>query len=105
MHSQIDLLDKIELQELLDVKFLNLVLVTKLTRGIHICTYFRDLNKEFPKYYFSLPNINMIVDLTVGNEMLLLMDGFSTYNQIRIVPGDQHKILGNLLLERDALWS
>ena len=39
-----------------------------------------------------LPNIDMIVDLTIGHEILSLMDGFYGYNQIHIVEKDQHKM-------------
>lgn len=101
MHPQIALLVKDELKKLLDVDFIrsidyekwisNLVLVTKPTGGIHICTNFCDINKACPKDDFPLPNIDMIVDLTVGYEMLSLMDGFSGYNQIKITPEDQYK--------------
>ena len=45
-----------------------------------------------PKDDFPLPNIDIIVDLTVRHEMLSLMDGFSSYNQIKIVEEDQHKM-------------
>ena len=68
-----------------------MVLVTKPSGEIRICTNFRDLNKACPKDDFSLPNIDMIVDLTAGHEILSLMDGFSRYNQIKIVEEDQHK--------------
>lgn len=101
MHPQITLLVKIEVQKLLDVGFIrpidyaewisNLFLVTKNTGGIIICTNFRDLNKACPKVDFLLPNIDMIVDLTAGNEMLSLMEGFSGYNQIKIAIEDQAK--------------
>ena len=42
---------------------------------------------------YRLPNIDMIVDMTVGYEMYSLMDGFSRYNQIKIIPMDQEKIV------------
>lgn len=90
MHPQIALLMKVELQKLLDVGFIkaidyvewifNLVLVTKTIGGIKIFTDFKELKKAYPKDDFPLPNINMIVDLTIGNKMLSLMDGFSGYN-------------------------
>lgn len=35
----------------------------------------------------------MTVDLTIGHEMLSIMDGFSGYNQIRIADKDQHKTM------------
>ncbi|GLJ30928.1 hypothetical protein SUGI_0616090 [Cryptomeria japonica] len=101
MHPQVALLVKVELKKLLDVGFIrpidyadsisNLVPVSKVTGGIRICTNFRDLNKACPKDDFPLPNIDIIVDMTAGYEMLSLMDGFSGYNQIRIAPEDQHK--------------
>lgn len=101
MHPQVALLVKVELQKLLDVGFIrpidyvewisNLVLVTKPTGGIRICTDFRDLSKAYAKYDFPLPNIDMIVDLIAGHEMLSLMDGFSGYNPIKIAPEDEHK--------------
>lgn len=50
------------------------------------------MNKVCPKDEFLLPNIDIIVDLTTGYEMLSLMDGFSGYNQIWIAPEDQHKM-------------
>lgn len=58
----------------------NMVLVTKPLGDIRIYTDFRDLNKACPKDDFPLPNIDMIIDLTVGHEILSLMDGFSGYN-------------------------
>ncbi|GLJ55837.1 hypothetical protein SUGI_1198920 [Cryptomeria japonica] len=101
MHPQVALLVKAELEKLLDVGFIrpidypewisNLVPVSKPDRNIRICTDFRDINKACPKDDFPLPNIDLIVDLTEGHEMLSLMDGFSGYNQIRIAPEDQHK--------------
>lgn len=101
MHPKVALLVKSELEKLLDAKIIraidysdwisNMVPVTKPSGDIRICTNFRDLNKACPKDDFPLPNIDMIVDLTAGHEMLSLMDGFSGYNQIRIAEADQHK--------------
>ena len=34
---------------------------------------------------FPLPNIDLLVDSTVGNSMFLFMDGYSRYNKIRMV--------------------
>jgi len=65
--------------------------MSKLNGRIRMCNDFRDLNKACPKDDFPLPNIDIIVDLTAGHEMLSLMDGFSGYNQIRIAEEDQHK--------------
>lgn len=46
------------------------------------------LVRHYPKDDFPLPNIDILVDLTVGHEMLSLMDGFSSYNQIQIAEKD-----------------
>jgi hypothetical protein len=101
MHPQVSLYVKAELKKLLDVGFIrpidyvewisNLVQVRKHSGGIRICTNFYDLNKACPKDDFHLPNIDIIVDMIDGYEMLSLMDGFSSYNKIRIAPEDQHK--------------
>ena len=56
------------------------ILISKHDKYIHICTNFKDLNKDFPKDDFPLPNIDMIVDMMVGYEMYSLMDGFFDYN-------------------------
>lgn len=101
MHPQIALLVKVELKKLLDVGFIrsidyenwisNLVPITKPNGQIRVCTDFRDLNKACPKDDFPLPNIDIVVDLTAGYEMLSLMDRFSSYNQIQITIEDQLK--------------
>ena len=69
-----------------------MVLVNKSNGKIHIYTNFRDLNKACPKDDFPLPNIDNLVDVTIEHKMLSLMNGFSNYNQIKVVPKDQHKI-------------
>lgn len=101
MHRHIVLLVKFELKKLLDVGFIkpvaypewvsNIVPVSKPDKSIRVCTDFRYLNKACPKDDFPLPNIDIIVDLSVGHEMFSLMDGFSRYNQVRITPEDQEK--------------
>lgn len=102
MHPKITLLVKAKLKKLLDIGFIrpidyvecvsNIVPMEKPTRGIHICKFFRELNRYYPKYDFPLPNINMIVDMIVGHAILSLMDGFFRYNQIKLALEDQHKI-------------
>ena len=62
----------------------NIVPIGKASGGIHICSDFWDLNLTCPEDDFPLPNIDIIVDFTVGHEMLSLMDGFSYCNQIKI---------------------
>ena len=98
MHPHVTLLVNAELEKLLKANFIraidyaewisNIVPISKHDKSIRVCTDFRDLNKDFPKDDFPLPNIVMIVDIMVGYEMYSLMDGFSDYNQIKIAPED-----------------
>jgi hypothetical protein len=69
----------------------NLVLIDKKQGTIRVCVDYRDINKAFPKDNFPTPFVDQIPDDSVGSEIFSLMDGFSGYNQINIVPADQHK--------------
>ena len=81
MHPKVALLVKAELQKMLEAKFIhpidypewvsNIVPVGKASGGIRVCSYFQDLNIACPKDNFQLPNIDIIVDLIFGHEMLL----------------------------------
>ena len=92
MDPHVALLVKAKLEKLLKANFIraidyakwisNIVLVSKHEKSIRVCTNFRDLNKA------CYPNIDMIVDMTVGYAMYSLMDGFSGYNQIKIALED-----------------
>ena len=61
-----------------------MVPIKKPSKKIQIYMYFRYLNKACPKDDFTLPNIDNLVDATSRHGMILLMDGFSRYNQIKI---------------------
>jgi hypothetical protein len=69
----------------------NLVPIDKKQCTIRVCIDYRDINKACPKDNFPTPFVNQIVDDCSGREIFSLMDGFSRYNQINIVPEDQHK--------------
>jgi hypothetical protein len=69
----------------------NLVPVNKKQGTIRVCVDYRDINKACPKDNFPTPFVDQIVDDCAGSEIFSLMDGFSGYNQINIVPADQHK--------------
>jgi hypothetical protein len=58
---------------------------------IHVCVYYRDINKAFPKDNYPTPFVDQIVDDYARSEIFSLMDGFSNYNQINVLPSDQHK--------------
>ena len=67
----------------------NVVLVKKANGKWRLCIDFTDINKACPKDSFPLPRIDLIVDATVGHELLSFMDAFSGYNQISMDPDDQ----------------
>jgi hypothetical protein len=52
---------------------------------------YRDLNKASPKDDFPLPHIDILVDNTARNATYSFMDGFSSYNQIRMAEEDKEK--------------
>jgi hypothetical protein len=58
---------------------------------IHVCVDYRDINKACPKDNYPTPFVDQIIDDCAGSEIFSLMDGFSGYNQINILPMDQHK--------------
>ena len=70
----------------------NIVHVAKKQGTIRVCIDFRDLNKACPKDNFPTPHIDQIINNYVGSIIFSLMDGFSGYNHIEILPSDQHKI-------------
>jgi hypothetical protein len=93
---------KLEVKKLLKASFIypvaltdwvsNLVLVNKKQGMIHVCVDYRDIKKYFPMDIFPTPFIDQIVDDCAGSEIFSLMDSFLGYNQINILPVDQHKI-------------
>ena len=52
---------------------------------------FTDLNKACPKDSFPLPRIDQLVDSTAEHGLLMFMDAFSRYNQIKMAEEDQEK--------------
>ena len=58
---------------------------------IRCCVGFRNLNRVCSKDEFLLPNMDLLIDSTVGNVLFSFMDGFSSYNQIRMAPKDAEK--------------
>ena len=90
-----------EVQKLLAVGFIrpiehlkrlsNIVSVKKNNWQIRFCVNFRNLNKTCIKDEFPLPNMDMLIDLAVGHAMFSFMDGFSGYNQIRMLPKEAAK--------------
>src|ERR1051325_10049897 len=99
----LDMADKIkkEVQKQLDAGFLvtseypqwlaNIVPVPKKDGKVRMCVDYRDLNKASAKDDFPLPHIDMLVDNTAKFNVFSFMDGFSSYNQIRMAPKDMEK--------------
>jgi hypothetical protein len=69
----------------------NTVLVAKKQGTIHVCFNYRDLHKDFPKDNYPTPFIDQITDNCASSVIFSFIDGFSGYNQIDILPADQHK--------------
>ena len=92
---------KAEIEKLLKVGFIypvpltewvsNIVPVNKKQDTIRVCIDVTDLNKACPKNNFPTLHIDQIIDNYAGSVIFSFMDGFSGYNQIEILPSDQHK--------------
>ena len=57
-----------------------------------MCVDYRDLNRASPKDNFLLPHIDILVDNTAKYSLFSFMDGFLSYNQIRMASEDMEKI-------------
>jgi hypothetical protein len=66
-------------------------MVEKDTKIYRMCIDFTTLNKHCPEDYFPLPQIDQIIDSTVGCERLSFLDAYSGYNQIRLKVEDEDK--------------
>ena len=65
--------------------------VKKKNGQVRCCVDFRNLNRVCLKDKFQQPNMNLIIDSVAGSAMFSFMDGFSGYNQIKMVPKDAEK--------------
>ena len=65
--------------------------VRKKTREIRLCIDFRNLNKASLKDNYPLPKMDHILQKVVGSKRISLLDGFSSYNLVLVLPSDQHK--------------
>ena len=52
---------------------------------------YRDLNRASPKDNFPMSHIDILVDNTANFALFSFMDGFSGYNQIKMVLEDMEK--------------
>ena len=76
-----------------EVKYLtwisSMVPVVKKNGQIRICVDFWNLNEACPKDDFPLPIMELMINATIGHEVLSFMDGCSGYNQIQMAPEDE----------------
>ena len=66
-------------------------MVKKANGKWRMCVDFTDLNKAFPKDSYPLPRIDTLIDSTTRNQLLIFMDAFLGYNQIKMEEADQEK--------------
>jgi len=71
----------------------NIVPVPKKNGKVRICVDYRDLNRASPKENFPLPHIDILVDNTTNFALFSFMDGFSSYNQIKMTSEDMEKTI------------
>ena len=64
-------------------------MVKKKTGKWHICVDFTDLNKACPKDPFPMPQIDQLVDTTVGHPQMSFLNAFQGYHQIPLTLDDQ----------------
>ncbi|KAH9320678.1 hypothetical protein KI387_015317, partial [Taxus chinensis] len=58
---------------------------------IRICVDFRNLNQASLKDNYPLPIMDQVLQVVTSLEMMSMLDGFSSYNQIEVTPEDQFK--------------
>ena len=69
----------------------NIVPIIKKDGKVRMCIDYKDLNRTNPKDNFLLPHVDTLVDNIATNRFFSFMDGFSGYNQIKMVEKDKAK--------------
>jgi hypothetical protein len=54
--------------------------------------HFRNLNRSSKKDNYPLPNMEHILQRVTGASRISMIDGFSSYNQISVMPEDREKM-------------
>jgi hypothetical protein len=65
--------------------------VRKKSGEIRLCVDFRNLNRSSRKDNYPLPNMEHILQKVTGASRISMIDGFSGYNQISVMPEDREK--------------
>ena len=58
-----------------------------------MCVDYTSLNKACLKDPYPLPQIDQIIDSTIGSELLYFLDAYSGYHQIQMKDSDQQATL------------
>ena len=69
----------------------DVILVKKANGKWRMYVDFTDLNEACPNDSFPLPRIDQLMDSIAGHKLLMFMDAFSGYNQIKMAEEDQEK--------------
>ena len=69
----------------------NMVVVKKKSEKWHVCVDFTDLNSACLKDPFPIPQINQLMDATVGHPLMSFLDAFQGYHQIPLALDDQER--------------
>ena len=69
----------------------NTVVVKKKSGKWPVCMDSANLNKACPNDPFPMPQINQLVDATVGHPRMSFLDAFQGYHQIPLALSDQKK--------------
>ena len=101
MHPKLEPLIQSEVKKLLDARIIfkvrhsewvsNLVPVRKKSREIRLCMDFRNLNCASDKDNYPVPPMEQLLQMVSGAELILLLDGFSSYNQVLVAKEDRLK--------------
>ena len=69
----------------------NTIIVKKKNAKWRVCVDFTDLNKACPKDPFPMPQIDQLMDATIGHPRMSFLDAFQGYRQIPLALDDQEK--------------
>lgn len=73
-------------------EWLENVVVVKITNGKWcMCVDYTDLNNSCPKDHYPLPNIDQLINATMGYSILSFLDAFSGYHPIAWAMEEKHK--------------